>query len=217
VLTACFVFLVIWRLSKARALVPSRGQGLVELLVEAIDGLAHSVIGHGWRAHTPLILTLFFYIWIMNLSVLVPGMKSATANINITVGLAVVVFLYVQITAIRVQGIGHYLYHLAGEPKDAFGWVLSLLMFPLHVIGEFIKPMSLSLRLCFNIFAEDVLLAVIVGLGIGLAFMIHLPVGIPFQILIIPLLLIFSTVQALVFSLLAAVYISLVNVSEEHH
>ena len=76
--------------------------------------------------------------------------------------------------------------------------------------------MSLSLRLGFNIFAEDVLLAVLLGLGLTAGLALHLPVGIPLQALVVPLVLIFSTVQALVFSLLSSVYIGLMVPHVEH-
>jgi F-type H+-transporting ATPase subunit a len=152
----------------------------------------------------------------MNLSVLIPGMKSSTSSLNTTVGLALVVFGYVQWIGIRANGLLSYLDHLAGSPRGVVGWVLVPLMLPIHVLGEVIKPMSLSLRLGFNVFAEDVLLAVLVGLGITAGVALHLPVGLPLQAFVVPLVLIFSTVQALVFSLLSTVYIALMSPHEAH-
>jgi F-type H+-transporting ATPase subunit a len=131
--------------------------------------------------------------------------------------MAVVVFLYVQWVGIRAQGPVNYLHHLAGSPRDVVGWALVPLMLPLHILGEFIKPLSLSLRLGFNVFAEDVLLAVLLGLGLSAGLAIHLPVGIPLQAFVVPLVLIFSTVQALVFSLLSTVYIGLMLPHGDHH
>ena len=173
-----------------------------------------SIIGPDGRRHTPFIGTLFLYIWLMNLSVLIPGLKSSTSSLNTTVGLALVVFGYVQWTGLRANGLIKYLDHLAGSPRDVVGWLLVPLMLPIHVLGELIKPLSLSLRLGFNVFAEDVLLAVLVGLGISAGVALHLPIGLPLQALVVPLVLIFSTVQALVFSLLSTVYIALMS---PHH
>ncbi len=200
---------VAWRYGRKPSLLPRGGQNLLELFVEGIDGFVQSIIGKAGRAHTPFVGTLFLYIWLMNLSVLVPGMKSATSSLNTTVGLAVVVFGYVQWYGIRANGLLKYVDHLAGSPRDVVGWLLVPLMLPIHVLGEFIKPVSLSLRLGFNVFAEDVLLAVLVGLGLSAGLALHLPVGIPLQAFVVPLVLIFSTVQALVFSLLTSVYIAL--------
>jgi F-type H+-transporting ATPase subunit a len=201
--------LIAWRYARRPAVIPRGWQNLLELLVEGIDRFVQRILGRAGRAHTPFIGTLFLYIWLMNLSVLIPGMKSATSSLNTTAALAIVVFCYVQWTGLKENGPVAYLDHLAGSPRDVVGWALVPLMLPIHILGEFIKPLSLSLRLGFNVFAEDVLLAVLVGLGIAAGVALHLPVGIPLQFCVVPLVVIFSTVQALVFSLLSSVYISL--------
>ena len=206
-----------WRYARTPSTVPQGWQNVLELLVEGIDRFVQSILGPAGRRHTPFIGTLFLYIWLMNLSVLIPGMKSPTSSLNTTIGLACLVFGYVQWVGLTSQGPVRYLDHLAGSPRDLVGWLLVPLMLPIHVLGEFIKPLSLSLRLGCNVFAEDVLLAVLVGLGIVAGLAIHLPVGIPLQAFVVPLVLIFSTVQALVFSLLSTVYISLVSPHEGHH
>jgi F-type H+-transporting ATPase subunit a len=206
-----------WRFGRRPATIPRGGQNLLELIVEAIDRFVHGIIGPQSRRHVPFIGTLFLYIWLMNLSVLIPGMKSATSSLNTTVALALIVFCYVQWVGLTANGPIAYFDHLAGSPRDVVGWLLVPLMLPIHVLGEFIKPLSLSLRLGFNVFAEDVLLAVLVGLGIGAGVLLRLPVGLPLQIFVVPLVVIFSTVQALVFSLLTTVYIALMSPHGEHH
>lgn len=217
-LVCAFILVLVWRCCSKPKLIPDGGQNVFEMIVDGFDGLVRQVVGHGGREHTPFILSLFVYIWFMNLSGLIPGFKSSTASLNTTIGLASVVFGYVQLLAIRTQGPLKYLDHLAGQPRDAVGWLMVPLMLPIHVLGEFIRPISLSLRLGFNVFAEDVLLAVLVSLGIGIAAAAHLPIGVPLQFFVLPLILIFSTVQALVFSLLSTVYIALaVPHHEEHH
>lgn len=213
----CGLSWVAWRYARRPALLPTGWQNLVELLVEAIDQFVCGMLGPAGRRYTPFIGTLFLYIWLMNLSVLIPGMKSSTASLNTTIGLAVLVFGYVQWIGITTNGPLKYCDHLAGSPRGLVGWLLVPLMLPIHLLGEFIKPLSLSLRLAFNVFAEDVLLAVLVGLGLAAGLALHLPVGIPLQAFVVPLVLIFSTVQALVFSLLSTVYISLMLPHEAHH
>ena len=212
-LVAC---LIAWRYARRPSLTPRGGQNVLEMLVEHVDQFVKSIVGSSGRRYTPFIGTLFLYIWLMNLAVLIPGMKSSTSSLNTTVGLALVVFGYVQWIGIRANGLLSYLDHLAGSPRGIVGWALVPLILPIHVLGEVIKPMSLSLRLGFNVFAEDVLLAVLVGLGITAGFALHLPVGLPLQAFVVPLVLIFSTVQALVFSLLSTVYIALMSPHEAH-
>jgi F-type H+-transporting ATPase subunit a len=208
---------IAWRYGRKPSMIPRGGQNLLELLVEAIDTFVQSIIGRAGRRHTPLIGTLFLYIWLMNLSVLIPGFKSSTSSLNTTAGLALVVFGYVQWIGITAQGPLKYFDHLAGSPRDAIGWALVPLMLPIHVLGELIRPLSLTLRLGFNVFAEDVLLAVLVGLGVAAGAALHLPIGLPLQAFVVPLVLIFSTVQALVFSLLSSVYIALMSPHHDHH
>ena len=215
-LAALILILITWRHSRRPSMIPAGGQNVLELLVEGVDGFVQSVIGRAGRRHTPFVGTLFLYIWLMNLSVLIPGLKSSTSSLNTTVGLAVVVFCYVQWIGLTANGPAKYLDHLAGSPRDIVGWALVPLMLPIHVLGELIKPLSLSLRLGFNVFAEDVLLAVLVGLGITAGLALRLPVGLPLQAFVVPLVLIFSTVQALVFGLLTSVYIALMLPHEAH-
>src|SRR3990167_3190442 len=101
--------LVAWRHSRRPSMIPSGWQNLLEVLVESIDQFVHTIIGPGSRHFTPFVGTLFLYIWLMNLSGLVPGLKSSTANLNTTVALAITVFLYVQWTGIRRLGLLGYL------------------------------------------------------------------------------------------------------------
>jgi len=209
--------LIAWRYARKPAIIPSGAQNLLELFVGGVDRFVQSILGPAGRRYTPFVGTLFLYIWCMNLAGLVPGLKSSTANLNTTAALALVVFSYVQWTGIRHLGLLGYLDHLAGQPRDLVGWLLVPLLLPIHILGECIKPLSLSMRLCFNVFAEDVLLAVMVGLGLALAVAMRLPLGLPLQLFVVPLVVIFSTVQALVFSLLSTVYIGLMLPHEEHH
>ena len=206
---AALLIWITWRYTRRPSAIPSGWQNALEIVVEGFDDLMRGIMGRAGREHAPFVGTLFLYIWFMNLVGLVPGMKSSTSSLSTTVGLAIVVFGYVQWIGLRANGPLGYLDHLAGSPRDVVGWLMVPLMLPIHVLGEFVKPLSLSLRLGFNVFAEDVLLAVLVGLGITVGTALHSPIGIPLQLLVVPLVLIFSTVQAMVFSLLSSVYISL--------
>ena len=213
---AAVLIALAWRHARRPSLIPSGWQNAIEMVVEGFDQLAKAIMGRAGREHTPFVGTLFLYIWFMNLAGLIPGLKSATSSLNTTIALALVVFGYVQWQGIKTNGVFKYLHHLAGSPRDVFGWGLVPLMLPIHVLGELVKPLSLSLRLGMNVFAEDLLLAILIGLGIAAGLALHLPVGLPFQVLVLPLVLIFSTVQALVFSLLSSVDISLMLPHEAH-
>jgi F-type H+-transporting ATPase subunit a len=205
-----------------RQLLPGRLQSAFEILVEQILSITVTMMGEkDGRKYAPFILTIFAYILFMNYSVLVPLGKSATATLINNASIAICVFLYVQYTGIRRNGLGGYLHHLAGSPKDAIGWGMSVLMFPLEVLGEFIKPMSLSLRLFGNIFGEDTLLAVFAVLGVVVVGLFPggegLWVGVPLHVPFFVLSMLLGMIQALVFSLLTTVYIALMLPHGEHH
>jgi F-type H+-transporting ATPase subunit a len=209
------------RVYRHRELIPGRFQNAAEFVVESLDNFFHGILGKEARKFTPFLGTLFVYIFTMNMFGLIPGMMSPTGGmyaINTTVALAVCVFLYVQYTGIKRMGAGHYLHHLAGEPRDAIGWVLVPLNLPIHIIGELAKPMSLSLRLFGNITGEDVLIAVFVGLGVAALGFVDSPVGLPLQLPFIFLAILTSLIQALVFTLLSSIYflMMLPHHEEEH-
>jgi len=211
------LLIVVARLGTRRmSLVPGPVQNVVEFFVEGFRDFILGIMGPQGEPFVPFLGTLFLYIWWMNLFGLVPLMKSPTSALSTTGALAVCVFLYVQWTGIRRLGLLGYIKHLAGDPKDAIGWALVPLMLPLHIIGELAKPVSLSLRLFGNITGEDVLIAVFAMLGVAVLGFLHLPVGLPLHLPFILLALMMSTVQALVFTLLSAIYIVQVLPHEEH-
>lgn len=195
-------------------LVPGKGQAAVEAVGEGIRDFMVGTFGPQMLRFVPFCGTIFLYILVMNWMGLVPLMKSPTANLNTTLAMAIVVFLFAQFTAIRSQGFGGYLFHLAGEPKNALGWGVALLLFPIELMGELIKPISLACRLFGNVLAEDLLIAVFVGIGALILAWQPVPIGFPIQVLFVALALVMSAVQALVFALLAAVYLYM---AQPHH
>jgi F-type H+-transporting ATPase subunit a len=206
--------------TRRMTMVPGGLQNVFEMIVQALDDFFAGILGPEGRRFTPFLGTLFIYIWCMNMFGLVPGMMSPTGGpngINTTIGLAVCVFLYVQYAGIRKQGITGYIDHMMGTPRSVIQWVLVPLNLPVHIIGEFAKPLSLSLRLFGNITGEDVLLAAFVGLGVTATAFLHLPFGLPLQLPFIFLALLTGTIQALVFTLLSTVYFSMMVSGHEEH
>lgn len=196
---------------------PGRGQMLAETVIEGLDNLVCGVLGRQeGRRYLPFLGTLFLYILAMNLAGLVPGLKSPTSRFEMTGALGLTVFCFVQWTGIRRLGLLGYVDHLIGQPRDLVGWILSPLMLFIHGIGEIVKPLSLSLRLFGNIMGEDTLLGVFVALGALSFAWSHLPIGVPLHLPFILLAIIFSVVQALVFTSLSMIYIYMMLPHEEH-
>ena len=211
ILLLCIVAIIA---SRNPRLIPGKLQNIVEIAVEQFTNFVEGMLGPQGRRYVPFLGTLFFYIWFSNLQGLLPLMKSPTSVLNTTVALAICVFLYVQYTGFTQLGLKRYFLHLAGDPQDVIGWAMVPLLLPLHIIGEFAKPMSLSLRLFGNVFGEDVLLAVfgtLILIPLG-AFKLGLPLHVPF----IFLALLLSSIQALVFTLLSTLYFSQMLPHEEH-
>ena len=200
--------------AKLSARNPGRAQMAVEMIFGGLYSLFRTIIGDTARRYTPYLGTVFIFILCNNLFGIIPLGHSATSSFkNTTLALGLLTFLYVQGIALKENGIGGYLFHLAGSPKSGVEWALIWLFFPLHVVGELIKPISLSLRLFGNIFGEDTLVATMVLLGAGISFSLSggqpLVPGLPLQFPFYFLGLLSSTIQALVFTLLSTVYIAL--------
>ena len=223
-LAGLFLVVLAQYVYRNRKMLPDRLQAAFEVLVEQMLSITVGMMGEkDGRRYAPLVLTIFAYILCMNYSGLIIFGKAPTSTLINNASIAVCVFLFVQYTGIRRNGLGGYFHHLAGSPKDTIGWALSPLMFLLEVVGEFIKPLSLSLRLFGNIFGEDTLLAVFALLGVvvvafipGIGEQWFMP-GIPFHLPFLFLSMLLGLIQALVFSLLTSVYITLMLPHGEHH
>ena len=204
----CVISLVAYLASRKSALIPDRLQSFVEIAVGGLDDFVCGILGPKGTRYTPFIGTLFIYILSMNLFGLVPFMKSSTSSLSTTAALAICVFLYVQYTAVRELGPMGYLDHLMGNPRGviALNVFIPILLFVIHIITEFVRPFSLTLRLGSNILAEDKLLAVSAGFGIG---------GVPLLLFSMFLMILSGLIQAVVFSLLSTVYFALVLTHEE--
>lgn len=222
---AVIVLLSVWAILATRNLkkIPGgKGQSLAEMAVEGLTNFTRTSVGPGGERFVPLIGTLFLYILISNLTGAFPLIfkneenkevgtyfVGPMANISMTFALAFIVFCVVQYTAIKEQGLVNRLKHLAGPV-----WWLAWLIFPLEFIGELVRPMSLSIRLFGNIFGEEMIVAVLIGLLASLG-----PVAaiLPFHLPIVLFGLLTAVVQAGVFCLLSCVYLQLAMEKHDDH
>ncbi len=182
----------------------------LEAALEAFQDYLIGVMGNDLaRKYTPLIASFFFTILVSNWLGLVPGMLSPSAQPAIPIAMAIVGFIAVHVIAIKESGIKTWFKHFIGEPV----W-LAPLNFPLHIVGELIKPLSLSLRLLCNVFGEEAVVATLAFLAIQFL-PIWLPI--PFQIPMLLLGTFFGFLQALVFSTLLAIYLSIFLEHNDDH
>jgi len=198
------IFFVFFKAAKSYTVVPSGLRNFVEALVEGIENFVVGIMGEQGRKHVPFLGTIFLYILIMNFFGMVPLLKSPSAAWSTTIALATVAVFYIHISGLRALGFKGYLHHIAGSPSNAIAWVIGVFfIFPLNLILEYMAvPLSLSLRLFANISSEDRMLLNFAALNVksyGLAF--------PLQLFANLMAVLFSMVQAFVFTLLTAVYI----------
>ena len=213
-------FLFSWVAMRNHTLVPKPLQNALEWIVESMEEVTGGMLGRYNERYFPYIMAVFFYILTMNLLGIVPGMKSSTGVLDVTLALALVTFLYVQWSGIRNLGPLGYLDHLAGSPRDVIGFAMLPIMIPVHVLGELAKPVSLSCRLFGNIFGEDTLVAVFVTSAALCLKASLIAIGAPplFGITALFMLLqtLTSIVQALIFSLLTTVYLYMMLPHDAH-
>jgi F-type H+-transporting ATPase subunit a len=168
-----------------------------EVFVTGAQGMAKDLLSReDVRFFLPFVGTLFLYIYFNNMIGILPGFLPITENINANVGMAISVFLVFMLVAFKRDAVG-FLKHLWGPM-----FVTGFLIFPVELLGLFLRPVSLTLRLTGNMFGDHTAFNVVSGLA-PLA-----PVG------MLGLGLFVSFMRAFVFSLLTAVYISM---SVPHH
>ncbi|HTR82769.1 MAG TPA: F0F1 ATP synthase subunit A [Bacteroidota bacterium] len=199
--------------------VPTGIGNLVEVFIVFVrDEIAVSSMGPAGLAYLPYLLTTFFFILLMNLFGLVPYGASATGNVSVTAGLAVIAYVVIQLSALRAQGLSHYLAHFTGGVH----WILWPIMIPIEILGTFTKAFALCIRLFANMTGGHI---VIVSL-IGLIFIfgkvspaLGYSVSVPSVLLIVGinmLELFVAFLQAYIFTVITALLMGLQMEKQEH-
>ena len=218
---------------KKMTLIPGKIQNILELALEFIYDLADSTIGDKEQAkpYYPLFVCIFLFILIANLIGLIPGAVAPTANINTTLALALIVFVYYHFLAFKIKGL-HYIASFFGQIKvstmPAFlkppMAIFSYLILPvIEILSHITRPVSLSLRLFGNMFAKETLLVILPVLICEFVqfpnlllktFLTSMPVLLAPLIILLGVLI--SLIQASVFLFLTIIYIAGAIKSEEH-
>lgn len=229
-------------------LIPGPRQNFVEYLIEFLYGQVESIVGKSVAPRAfPLLATVFIFILASNWFGLLPGvgtigfgvakaplvlesvetplLRPATADLNMTLALAVVFMAVWFWLSIRELGVWGTLVHIFG-PKGGLQGALKYMLMPIfmfvgivEVVSIVFRPMSLSLRLLGNIFAGETLLHTMAHLGekIGLPSWIAVISAVVFPLPFYFLEILVGILQATVFSLLCAVYIKLATSHDEEH
>ena len=175
--------------------IPSGVQNVIEFAIESLSSFAMGIGGPGAKKFITFFLACFLFIAVSNWSGLIPGVgrvhefRAPTSDVNVTVGLALVAFVYFHYQGVRALGIGGYLgkfFTLKGGPIGLFVGVLEFLL-------EFVKPLTLGMRLFGNIYGGELALAVVTTITLafipvtlyGLELFVGLMQGIIFSVLVL--------------------------------
>ncbi len=145
-----FVILIAFFLLKRKInKIPGRGQALLELIIDSFDGLVKESIGKNHRKYLPFILTIFIFVLISNWIGIVPIIEEPTKDLNTPMGLGILVLFVTVYSGIRYNGFFGFI-------KEFFEPVWFL--FPINIVGEIGKFLSLIFRLFGNIFGGSVII-----------------------------------------------------------
>jgi F-type H+-transporting ATPase subunit a len=197
VISAVFFPLASRRLSRDN---PGPLQHILEATVDGLKGLLHEIIGPQGDRYLTIIGGFAVFIFLSNIFGLFFFLQPPTSNPNTTFALSISAFLYYNVQGIKQQGVIHYLKHFMGP----IPW-LAPFMFPIEVIGNLARILSLGMRLFGNIFGEHTATGIFMGL---------VPLVVPWPMMGLGIFGAF--LQTFVFIMLTMVYISGAIAAEEH-
>jgi len=182
-------------------LVPTGTQNVMEAYLKGVLEMGIDVMGRAHaRKYLALVATIGLFVGIANLIGIIPGFEAPSSSLNMTLTLALTVFVYYNYVGIKTHGVAKYFKHFSGPV-----WWLAWLMFPVEIVSHFSRIISLSFRLMGNIKGDDMFLAVILML-------------VPWVLPLIPfaLLTFGAFLQAFIFMMLTYVYLAGAIIVAEH-
>jgi len=204
-LATLLVFGFYFMVSRRMKLIPGKAQNLAEIVILFIKNDIAEQIPQGKEKWLPFIIAVFSFILANNLLGLVPGIASATSNINTTAALALIVFCVVQIAGVVKHGLWGYCKNFVPEGIPLF--VVPFIV-PIEIVSTLAKPFSLAVRLFANMFAGHAVMLVL----ISLIFMFKSYIIIPLPVLGDVVMLLFEIfvafIQAFIFTFLTTMYIA---------
>jgi F-type H+-transporting ATPase subunit a len=192
--------------------VPKGWGNFVEMIMVFLrDDVILPSIGHGGTKFLPFFFTMFMFIITINLLGLIPYMSTASGNVNVTAGLAVITFIMMNLHGILKNGfIGYF--------KGLVPHGIPIGVLPIMIVVEFLglltRPFALTIRLFANMTAGHVVIMALIGLIFTLGYAVT-PVSIVFSLFIYLLELLVAFLQAYIFTMLSALFIGM-SMNQEH-
>jgi F-type H+-transporting ATPase subunit a len=192
-----------------RGLIPDNRLNLrtfFEMMIEGALTTMESVMGRkAARFFLPLISACMFIIFFSNLFGLIPGFEPPTGNLNTTVAMAIIIFFTTHIFGVKEHGFAAYFSEWMGPIQKWYALPLMIFMFFIELVSHVARPVSLSIRLMGNMFADHMVVA---------SFTLLVPILVPVPVLLLGVLV--CIVQTAVFCILSSVYIGIAVAHEEH-
>ena len=186
------------------------GRFLEPLVLFVRDEIAVPNIGeHKYKKYMSYLLTVFFFVWVINLLGLTPLGVNVTNNIAVTFALAMITYLITTFTGNK--NYWKHIFWMPGVPVP-----MKIILAPIELLGTFIKPFSLMIRLYANITAGHVVLMSIIGLMFIFKNWIGSPLSFLLAFALSLLELLVAALQAYIFTMLSALYFGMA-VEEDHH
>jgi F-type H+-transporting ATPase subunit a len=204
-IVVAWIAVCLWLRSRLSVERPGRLQILIEDGLSLMQSMINDYVGHKGPRYLAIVTTMFVFILTGNLMGLVPGLKSPTGNINVTLGCALTVAVYYHVEGIKEQGLGSYLKHFAAPPGAPL--FIAPIMLPIEIISHLSRVLSLSLRLFGNIFGEELVILILFSI---------IPFLVPVPMMFLGIIT--ASLQAFIFVLLTTIYLGgAVATEHEHH
>ncbi|MCB0399062.1 MAG: F0F1 ATP synthase subunit A [Winogradskyella sp.] len=198
---------------KSENKVPSGIASFVEpLIVFVRDEIGKPMIGeHKYKRYMPYLLTVFFFIWINNIFGLIPFLNGAnlSGNIAFTFTLAAITFIITTFS-----GNKHYWQHIFWMPGVPVP--MKIFLMPIEIVGMFVKPISLMIRLFANITAGHIIILSLISLVFIFKSIAIAPISVAFSLFITIIEVVVTAIQAYIFTILSALYFGMAT-EEAHH
>ena len=171
------VIILLVVLARGRAMVPGRAQNFIEWVWEAIEGFGTSLGGPEAKPYIGIFAGFFLYILLSNWSGLIPPigkveyLRAPTSDVNITIGLGLTAFVFFEYQGFRHLGVRGYLskFFPFGEFRKGIGsGIIAMFVGLIELLLEFVKPVTLSMRLFGNIYGGEVALGVMTALTVAI-------------------------------------------------
>ena len=198
---------------KSKDGVPTGIAGFIEpLIVFVRDEIGIPMIGeHKYKRYMPYLLTIFFFIWINNIFGLIPILNGANLSGNIAFTFTLAMFTFIITTISGNKNYWKHIFWMPGVPVP-----MKIFLMPIEIIGMFVKPISLMIRLFANITAGHVIILALMSLIFVFKSVAIAPVSVAFSLFITVIEIIVTAIQAYIFTILSALYFGMAT-EEEHH